>query len=532
MGGELPLPRLAHIFVVVCFLIASTSLAIVLYAAYGMALLPAGVIGAAAFVLAMLVRSAHAGGRYRADVAQLLDDDHEAIAALVGRAEQAETRLKAMEARLARMQTDPSAAEIATLGGLVKDLADSLAEQEARLEELQAQVVRAQMEAAALRSAAEAAAASPVTARPVAAPVAGTPAITTPAVMMPEIMMAESVAQPMHARPAPPMQAPAAGSPRDMVEALEREQVETHIQAIVGLPQRKHKLYEAQAKLRLADGRLLVPAEYRAAAAAIGRLERLEVLHFQRCVQLARRLAANRGSMVLCSLSLRSLSSPSLAEEALRALAALPGLSGQIAFAFTQKAVSALTRAEQDALARLATAGYRYCLTEVTDLDFEPRALAVKGFRFVGVPAALLLRDLPGNDMPHPLGDLAGLLLRSGIDLIATEIDSEAAVIDLLDLDLRFAQGDLFGPMRQVRADLLAGEAPAAAVPAEDRGGPTLGETALQGVIEKVRQAQAEKLADQERAREQERARDRERPGGARTGWRALAKQINPRERA
>jgi cyclic-di-GMP phosphodiesterase TipF (flagellum assembly factor) len=53
--------------------------------------------------------------------------------------------------------------------------------------------------------------------------------------------------------------------------------------------------------------------------------------------------------------------------------------------------------------------------------------------------------------------DLADLLARSGIDLIAERIETETTVVDLLDYDVRFGQGFLFSPPRPVRAEALQG---------------------------------------------------------------------------
>ena len=90
-----------------------------------------------------------------------------------------------------------------------------------------------------------------------------------------------------------------------------------------------------------------------------------------------------------------------------------------------------------------------------TDLRIEPRELAERGFRFVKVPATLLLgrASAPRADI-HP-ADLSDLLGRFGIDLIAERIESEGMVVDLLDYDVRFGQGFLFSPPRPVRAEAL-----------------------------------------------------------------------------
>ncbi|WP_438502976.1 hypothetical protein, partial [Acinetobacter baumannii] len=55
----------------------------------------------------------------------------------------------------------------------------------------------------------------------------------------------------------------------------------------------------------------------------------------------------------------------------------------------------------------------------------------------------------------HP-ADLAGLFARYGIDFVVEGIDGEPLVVDLLDYDVKFAQGPLFSPARPVRAEVLS----------------------------------------------------------------------------
>src|SRR5690606_31844799 len=107
-------------------------------------------------------------------------------------------------------------------------------------------------------------------------------------------------------------------------------------------------------------------------------------------------------------------------------------------------------------LGTLAGYGYRFSVDHVSDLRIKPRDLAERGVRFVKVPAALLLDESqePSTDI-HP-ADLADLLGRFGIDLIAEHIEGERAVVDLLDYEVRFGQGHLFAPPRPLRPDQAA----------------------------------------------------------------------------
>jgi cyclic-di-GMP phosphodiesterase TipF (flagellum assembly factor) len=143
-----------------------------------------------------------------------------------------------------------------------------------------------------------------------------------------------------------------------------------------------------------------------------------------------------------------------------------------IVFQFSQDAVRAMGPIETEALASLATLGFRFSVDQVADLRIEPRELAERGFRFIKVPASLLLGRAaqPGADI-HP-ADFSDLLGRFGIDLIAEKIERESMVVDLLDYDVRFGQGPLFSPPRPVRTEVLQGLGDRAAATAPPPGPP------------------------------------------------------------
>jgi cyclic-di-GMP phosphodiesterase TipF (flagellum assembly factor) len=96
-------------------------------------------------------------------------------------------------------------------------------------------------------------------------------------------------------------------------------------------------------------------------------------------------------------------------------------------------------------------------MDNVADLRVEPRELNERGFRFIKVPAALLLNRVGAASTDIHPADLSDLLGRFGIDLIAERIEAESTVVDLLDYDVRFGQGMLFAPPRPVRPEALQG---------------------------------------------------------------------------
>ena len=68
----------------------------------------------------------------------------------------------------------------------------------------------------------------------------------------------------------------------------------------------------------------------------------------------------------------------------------------------------------------------------------------------------LVLRSMP--DLAAE--DFALLMRRYGVELIAEKVESERQVVDILDLDIKLAQGHLFGEPRAIKDAVLAETGP------------------------------------------------------------------------
>ena len=60
-----------------------------------------------------------------------------------------------------------------------------------------------------------------------------------------------------------------------------------------------------------------------------------------------------------------------------------------------------------------------------------------------------MLRDLQGTDF-------AALVRRYGMEIIAEKVEAERQVIDVLELDISYGEGNLFGEPRAIRDAVLA----------------------------------------------------------------------------
>jgi cyclic-di-GMP phosphodiesterase TipF (flagellum assembly factor) len=241
-------------------------------------------------------------------------------------------------------------------------------------------------------------------------------------------------------------------------EAVDSNRIDLFLQPIVTLPQRKVRYYEAVARLRAGDGDPLMAADFLPYAEIGGLMPKIDNLMMFRCVQVVRRLLAkNREIGLFCNLSSSTLVDSETFPQFTEFMEANKAIAPAMVFEFTQGALRQMGPIENESLAALRERGYRFSLDNVTDLRIEPRDLAERGFRFVKVQSGLLLNrtGVTLSDI-HPQ-DFSGLLSRHGIELIAAKIESEAAVVDLLDYDVKFGQGFLFSPPRPVRPEVMQG---------------------------------------------------------------------------
>ncbi|WGM37749.1 EAL domain-containing protein [Caulobacter sp. NIBR1757] len=248
-------------------------------------------------------------------------------------------------------------------------------------------------------------------------------------------------------------------------DALADNRVDLYLQPIVSLPQRRTVFYESFSRLRDETGRVMMPAEYLSVAEPMGLVAAIDNLLLFRCVQIVRRLARqDRKVGIFCNISLGSLSDESFFPQFLEFLSANKDLAGALIFELGQAAFDQRGPVEARHMARLADLGFRFSLDKVTDLDLDFQDLARADIKFIKVGAQMLLDQLEeteGRLIIRSLPDLhasdfARLTRRYGVETIVEKVESERQIVDILDLDMAFGQGHLFGEPRAIRDAILA----------------------------------------------------------------------------
>lgn len=251
--------------------------------------------------------------------------------------------------------------------------------------------------------------------------------------------------------------------------SLEENRVDLYLQPIVTLPQRRTRFYEGLTRLRGSEGEIIMPGDYMRVAEPAGMMPVVDNLLLFRCVQVVRRLVArSRDIGVFCNISAHSLLDAEFFPQFVEFMEHNADLTGHLYFEFSQAAFEGLGPIEKASLEALHALGFRFSLDHVRRLDMNLSELHDMGFRFVKVPSELLLGDLRGTGSLVRADDIKALFERNGIDLIAERIENERAAVAVLDLNIKFGQGFLFGEPRAVREDALSAPADPTANPAEE----------------------------------------------------------------
>jgi cyclic-di-GMP phosphodiesterase, flagellum assembly factor TipF len=231
-------------------------------------------------------------------------------------------------------------------------------------------------------------------------------------------------------------------------EGLAADRVDLYLQPIVSLPQRRRRYFECYSRIRTADGDILMPGQYLAVAAREGLIAAIDNLLLLRCVQLVRKSQQRRFDVgFFCHVSPHTLEDETFLAQFVDFLLENTDLAKYLFLEFAYADAEGRSEAVGAQLAKLAEAGFRFSVDQVPGFNFDPMKLRNLHIGFVKIGAAAALEAAEHGGM-HMMK--AGLE-RAGIELIVEKIESEPMLLDLLDHDIDYGQGYLFGPPRPSR---------------------------------------------------------------------------------
>ncbi|WP_169544506.1 EAL domain-containing protein [Sneathiella aquimaris] len=230
---------------------------------------------------------------------------------------------------------------------------------------------------------------------------------------------------------------------------LQDNRVDLYLQPIVRLPQRRTHFYEAFSRIRGENGEIITPGQYLPIAEDAGFIGTIDNLLLIRCVQLIRRIRHRNSEVAFfVNVSARTLRDTAFFHQFVEFLDRNSDLNKNLILEFSQEDVENTIPELEGGLKMLAEMGFKFSMDRITRLDLDFKKLGEDNFRYLKVAAADLLPGSDGLPINIHLEDLQEALARAKIELIASMVEDEDTVIGLLDVEVAFGQGYLFGVPR------------------------------------------------------------------------------------
>ena len=231
-------------------------------------------------------------------------------------------------------------------------------------------------------------------------------------------------------------------------QGLRDDRVDLYLQPIVSLPQRKRRYFECSSRVRTADGMVIEPQEYLDPAQTAGLIGAIDNILFFRCLQLLGKLRRHDPAAVFfCNISANTLGDSTFVRDVITYMERHRDLSAKLVLEISQTDLATAPEDLPDHLLALQSAGYRFSMDGVRDLDLDISAMAEAGFRSVKLDATLLL-ELIEAGRGSLIRSLKQNLDHHGIDMIVERIETEKDLLELLDFNIDYGQGFLFGEPR------------------------------------------------------------------------------------
>ncbi|MEQ9490101.1 MAG: EAL domain-containing protein [Alphaproteobacteria bacterium] len=231
-------------------------------------------------------------------------------------------------------------------------------------------------------------------------------------------------------------------------DGLRQDRVDLYLQPIVSLPQRKRRFFECYSRIRSEAGDVIAPDQYLSVAKQAGLVTAIDNMLLFRCMQLLRKLQRKDYAIeFFCNVSANTMSDREFLSDFVSYMESHVELAPSLVLELTQADLDERLAVIEPDLMKLGKLGYRFSLDSVTDINLDIGGLVDRHFHYVKIDAGLILQRIQDGGAAD-IRMLKQQLDQHDVDLIVERIESEQMLVELLDFNIDFGQGYLFGEPR------------------------------------------------------------------------------------
>lgn len=228
-------------------------------------------------------------------------------------------------------------------------------------------------------------------------------------------------------------------------QALKTDQIETRLQPIVSLPQRKKRFFVATSQLRGLHQGMITPEHYIDLAEELSLIRIIDNAILMKCVSLARHSAKKDLNIgYFLNLSIKTVQDQEFIDSLSEFIEINSELAERLVFCLEAKAMRQADESVMRSLKGLGSLGCQFALTHVNSFDLDFSMLRKFRVRFLKIEQTILHTFLKEHGLEKVKIFKHHAYLHQ-VDLIATHIETEQAYTSILDFDCDYGQGFLFG---------------------------------------------------------------------------------------
>lgn len=228
--------------------------------------------------------------------------------------------------------------------------------------------------------------------------------------------------------------------------ALKNRRIDIFMQPIVRLPQRQRKFYEVFSRVRAKPGVYIPASRYLKIAHKNDQLQDIDALLLAQCLDIVRHTGniENPPSFFI-NITASTLKNGQFMSRLLAFLSKNRDLAARLVFEMGQAEFHDLSIPVLQIINGLGKLGCSFSLDHVTSLDEDIADLQRFQVRYLKADASMLTSAAGDERQYKAIMKTKRLLEGNGIGLIAEKIEDEEMMRKLLDYDLHYGQGYLFG---------------------------------------------------------------------------------------
>lgn len=230
-------------------------------------------------------------------------------------------------------------------------------------------------------------------------------------------------------------------------KAVTQKNIDLFIQPIVNLPQRKLKFYEIYGRLRIKPGQYIPAQDYMALASEEHIINQLDTLLFASCLKVIKKLQKKYNFSPPCFINIKpyTLRDHVFMNNLLQLISRHKNIAYTLVFEMHYNDFLMLSPTEKKIIEGLAKAGCRFSVDHVDKIPGDVKYLRTRHISFVKMDARTLLRDGKTERGFSELLQKKHNLEVNGIDIIVEKTENENDLKEILDFDIKYGQGFLFG---------------------------------------------------------------------------------------